>query len=203
MRWPTQVLLAGCLLVLPAPPAAAQSPIQVQQKTIQELLDLQAAGMPDDILIGLFESNGTVFSLSADDLIYLRWYGLSDRVLLAMLNTRRPEPQPVVQPAPSDVQATDVRRDPVVVQVEQQVNQTVEVQADRTPRPRVVHVPVVVPVPVPRVEPRPEPEPVYWGFGGKRRPDSWDPAPKRGDVKPGTPKTGPGGRTGGGGGGGR
>jgi hypothetical protein len=34
------------------------------------------------------------------------------------------------------------------------------------------------PVVTPR--PRPEPEsPVYWGFGGKRRPDAWDPPPDR------------------------
>jgi len=201
MRWPTQVLLAGCLLALAAPPAAAQSSLQAQQETIQELLDLKAAGMPDDILIGLFESHGTVFSLTADDLIYLRWYGLSDRVLLAMLNTRRPSPPSPVEPVPPVAQTDDVRRDPVVVHVEQQVTQTVEVQPERSSRAYVVHVPVAVPVAVPRVESRPDPTPVYWGFGGKRRPDSWDPTPKRGDPKPGAPKTGPGGRTGGGGGG--
>jgi hypothetical protein len=27
------------------------------------------------------------------------------------------------------------------------------------------------------VTPRKPAEPVYWGWGGKRRPDSWDPSP--------------------------
>jgi hypothetical protein len=34
----------------------------------------------------------------------------------------------------------------------------------------------------PAARPVRAPEPVYWGWGGKRRPDSWDPA--RGEVKP-------------------
>jgi hypothetical protein len=34
-------------------------------------------------------------------------------------------------------------------------------------------------------EPRKAPEPEYWGFGGKLRPDAWDPAPSPREKKTG------------------
>jgi hypothetical protein len=71
---------------------------------------------------------------------------------------------------------------------------------------RVREVPVAVPVYVPvtttrprvrdreeldRLEPRPEPkrqEPVYWGFGGKLRPDAWKPSEPAKSSEPDKPR---------------
>jgi hypothetical protein len=57
--------------------------------TIRELLQLKAAGVSDDVLIALIESDGSVFRLTAEDIIDLRRQGLSERVILAMLATAR------------------------------------------------------------------------------------------------------------------
>jgi hypothetical protein len=170
MRPILSVLLASALMLALPGPAQAQT-------SIRDLVGLQAAGFSDDLLIATFRSDGTVYYLTADDLIYLRQQGISERVLLAMLATRdnampaRPAVPvaPPVEPAPA---MNFPEPEPVVVNVTQQVEQRVEV-----PSPQVVHVPVVVPVPT-RVDTRPRkaPEPVYWGFGGQRRPGTWGPS---------------------------
>jgi hypothetical protein len=50
-----------------------------------------------------------------------------------------------------------------------------------------VAVPVYVPVParghVETPDPPKAPEPVYWGFGGKLRPDAWKPAEPKAPPK--------------------
>ncbi len=69
--------------------------------TIQDLIKLKAAGLSDDILIALIESDGSVFHLKADDVIAIRKEGLSEKVIMAMLATaikKAPAP-PVTRPA--------------------------------------------------------------------------------------------------------
>ena len=186
MRPMLSLILASALML--AIPGSAQA-----QTSMRDLLGLQAAGFSDDLLIATFRSDGTVYYLTADDLIFLRQQGLSERVLLAMLATRDnamparpavPASPPIAEPEPSTDQPDPA---PVVLNVTQEVTQDVE---QRVEAPRVVHVPVVVPVPT-RVDTRPRkaPEPVYWGFGGQRRPDTWGPSrtPSRsgGGGKPG------------------
>jgi hypothetical protein len=193
-------LMAVIVMVVPASSARAQYPVAAPETTIQDLLGLQAAGMTDDILIGLIQSSGTVFTLTADDLIYLRQQGLTERVLLAMLNTRR-LPPPAVVPQQVAVPLTQARPEPVVVNVDQDVRQSVTVERESEPRRvRTQVVPVAVPVPVRgrRTAPRVEAKPVYWGFGGQRRPDSWDPPPTRARTPTPEKKTVPKGRGGGG-----
>jgi hypothetical protein len=181
-------VMAAAVLALPRPAAADES------VTANDLVKLAAAGLGDDILVALIESHDTVFKLSAADILALRERGLSQKVILAMLQTasktkaapaaatpaERPDLPPValvpVEPTPP--------QPPVVVNVTQQVEQHVE-----APRPgysQVVQVPVAVAVPV-YVRPQHpvrKPEPVYWGFGGQRRPDTWrDPRPNGGKDK--------------------
>lgn len=160
MRLPLNLALTALLVAVPAQASA--------QTSINDLLGLKAAGFSDAILIALIQTDGSSYVLSSDELIFLRHQGLSERLMLAMLATR--QPKPAVAP---------VQAEPVVVHVDQTVTQTVEqrVEAPRE-RTRVVHVPVVVPVVVP-TQPvlRQQVEPVYWGFGGKARPGSWDPPP--------------------------
>jgi hypothetical protein len=39
----------------------------------------------------------------------------------------------------------------------------------------------------PAVRPEPQAAPVYWGFGGKRRPDAWAPRPADAGTRPDPP----------------
>ena len=163
----TSVVLFFALGLTPGTASAATTPDQ--------LVALSRAGLDDDILIALIETDGSTFHLTVDDIIDLHRQGLSSRVIRAMIETARvPNPAPVVPPPESQQsysQPPPVRAEPAAqapVTVTQVVTQTVEAPVVHQP------VPVLVPVFVPRQEkPRPA-EPVYWGWGGKRRPDSWD-----------------------------
>lgn len=169
MRLPLSLALAALLAVVPVPASA--------QTSINDLVGLKAAGFSDDILIALIQTDGSVYTLSSDDLIFLRYQGVSERLMLAMLATRQPKPA-----------AAPVQTEPVVVHVDQQVTQHVEQRVEAPPeRTRIVHVPVAIPVVVPArvVAPRLA-EPVYWGFGGKLRTGSWEPSPS-GSVPPKKP----------------
>jgi hypothetical protein len=190
MRRSLPLVLAAALAF--APSAAAASNV-----TADDLVKLSAAGLNDDVLVALIESDGAVFKLSADDILALRERGLSQQVILAMLRTatrpapgaatattaprdQRPAsvPPPVATTATSEVVTVDpppAPPPPVVVNVTQQVDQRVEQPRPREPdyltRPLYVTYPVPIHV-APGVPTRPAP-PVYWGFGGQRRPDTW------------------------------
>jgi hypothetical protein len=155
--------------------------------TVRDLVMLTQAGLSDEVLVALIESDGSKFELTADDILDLRRQGLSEQVIVAMLRAGRvarpapardglpPPPLEVLQPAEQrEPHTATAAPAPVVVNVTQQVEQRVETARQRV---ETIYVPVAVPVvthPIPR---RPPPEPVYWGWGGKRRPDTWDPAP--------------------------
>jgi hypothetical protein len=154
--------------------------------TIRDLVALSKEGVSDAVLIALIETDGSRFKMSPDDIRSVRAQGLSDAVIVAMIRTR-PASAPLRDgaaesfdqaPAAEPVAAPPQAPAPVVIQappvnVTQTVTQKVEVPREHT---RVEQVPVYVPVYVgaPRrpVEQKKE-EPVYWGWGGKRRPDAW------------------------------
>jgi len=180
---PVPILAVSLLLGVAVRPAAAV--------TVDELVNLKANGLGDDILVALVETDGSVFHLSAADIIAVKKLGLSDTVILAMIRTAQPPlpavpddvmPTPTITPAPvtSAAPASQPAFEPVVV--------------PPAPAPVIVHVPVpvavpvAIPVAVPVVIPvkAQEPAPVYWGWGGQRRPDSWVPAS---EVKPANPKS--------------
>jgi hypothetical protein len=155
--------------------------------TIRDLVALSKEGVSDAVLIALIETDGSRFQITADDVRSVRAQGLSDAVIVAMIRTRPilppkepaavpaapapvPPPEPIAPPAPPQ---------PVIVQappvnVTQTVTQRVEVPYERPRQVEQVpvYVPVYVPVPTRPVEVKKE-EPVYWGWGGKRRPDAW------------------------------
>jgi hypothetical protein len=154
--------------------------------SIEDLIKLKAnktAPVSDDVLIALIESDGSVFHLTADDIVPLKQKGLSERVIIAMLLTaKRARPAVDVVEPPLVDQRESVQPGPgiavvppVAVNVTQSNVQTVEQPRPRYER-RTEYVPVYVPVAVPVVR-QPPPQPVYWGFGGQRRPDTWAPAP--------------------------
>jgi hypothetical protein len=183
-------LAAIVLVSSPVTAAPRSAAVSGQQRSIEEhvtvndLVKLAGAGLNDDVLVALIESHDTIFSLTAGDILALRERGLSQKVILAMLQTaakakaaRAAEQLAIpagpdtsrIDPAPADVAPP---APPVVVNVTQQVEQHVE--SPRSPDySRVVTVPVAVPIHVRPPHPVKEPEPVYWGFGGQRRPGTW------------------------------
>jgi hypothetical protein len=183
--------LAVLLLVaLPLLPGRADA------LTLKEIVELHRSGLSDDVLVALIDVNRIIYSLDAGTMKDLKTDGLSDRVLIAIINSGRQHlPQAAAAAAPA-TESVPVAA-PQVVVIEHPVP---------APAAQIIvqHVPVYVPVPITsgrsrsaRVEPvatppspyyvgqvrppepRQAPEPVYWGFGGKLRPDAWQPAGKK------------------------
>lgn len=166
---PALRLLFVCLLAL-----GVASTRVAAATTADQLIALQRAGLDDDILIALIQTDGSIFHLSAEDILDLHRQGLSNKVIRAMQETAKVETAPTETAQAEQRQA--VRSEaPGVVNVYQTVTQRVETRPDY-PVP-VYTIPVAVPVYISRpVVPRAA-APVYWGWGGQRRPDSWDDRP--------------------------
>jgi hypothetical protein len=175
-------VLAFLLSVVPLSTVNAQIPLSVK-----DIVDLTKAGLGEEVLLALIEVHRPVFPIDAETVKMLKDAGVRQNVIVAMVKSGReyipvapaPEPQPVTTAAPP----------PVVV-----IDHADRVQPERV---REVAVPVAVPVYVPvRVRPRHDDdrpptrvvEPVYWGFGGKRRPDTWDPDPVKKPSRPFEPQ---------------
>lgn len=152
--------------------------------TLSDLIGLSKQGLSDELLIALVEADKSVFHLNAADVRLLKHQGLSDRLLIHLLKTPslRQEVQPVLV-------AADARPAPAAHPAPERIVIVNRVET--------VPVPVYVPVITPsrhhdrdddrdhdgRVDDddrrRRRAEPVYWGYGGKLRPDAWQPAGTR------------------------
>ena len=98
VTWLRRILLAGVLL--------AAIPAHARSATIEDVIKLSRAGVRDAVIIGLIQTDGSHFVLTADDLVMLQEAGVSDDVLLAMLETGRPEPpSPISGSAAEDATA--------------------------------------------------------------------------------------------------
>jgi hypothetical protein len=142
----------------------------------------------------LIEVDRSIFPIDAATIKELKSSGVSERVILAMVRSGRevtpleqPPAQPVDPPDPPQPQvividhhdAPEVREVPVAVPVYIPVatrsvhSRAYDAGSDGIPissdRWIAEHMPAQAPVK--RVEP------VYWGFGGKLRPDAWKPEP--------------------------
>ena len=167
--------------------------------TIRDIIELTKAGLSDQVLLALIEVDRGVFAIDSATVKQLKDVGVSEAVIVALIRSgrtpRAPEPQPVVEPAPT--YQPPVRPEPEVIVIDHH----------DAPAPAPVMVPYPVAVPVYLTGPGrqfsrqntvtttlqtdqglvkarlPVPanclkaEPVYWGFGGKLRPDSWQPPP--------------------------
>jgi len=168
--------------------------------TIRDLIELSRAGLGDEVLIALIEVDGGVFAIDTATLKRLKAAGVGERVIVALVRSGRDVP--VDPPAPVAEEH----------QPESPVPQVVVVDHHDHPVERVREVPVAVPGYVPvftrsrhrqvdntyepstfvpfqsgppltrLVEPR-KAEPVYWGWGGKLRPDAWQPDDKQQDRR--------------------
>jgi hypothetical protein len=153
--------------------------VAAQSLTVRDIVELSRAGLGEEALLALIEVNRPVFPVDAETLKSLKDAGVAPSVIVAMIKSGRtpplPLPEPLVLPPPP--------APPQVVVIEHEHYEE--------PRVREVAVPVPVYVPV-RVRSRSDgdhhslsrsavvrpplkPEPVYWGWGGKLRPDAWKP----------------------------
>ena len=164
-------IVIAALLLSPAVAVA-------QSLTVRDVVELSKAGLGAEAILALIEVNRPVFSLDVDTLKGLKDAGVQPAVILAMIKSGRtapPEPTlPLPQPLPSEVPAPPA---PQVVVIDHHQDE---------PRVREIAVPVPVYVPVRarfrgdrdfdhRVPSHKPAEPVYWGWGGKLRPDAWKP----------------------------
>jgi hypothetical protein len=160
--------------------------------TLTEIMELSRAGLSDDVLLALIEVDQRVFAIDPATLKTLKDAGVSPRVIVAIVKSGRtpqPQPEPVADvevPDPPDPQVVVVDR-PVVREVQVAVPVPVYVAVGGRSRSRHRDQSYVVPpspfVPFgntvdvrPPERPR-RAEPVYWGWGGKLRPDAWQPDP--------------------------
>jgi hypothetical protein len=162
--------------------------------TLREIVELTRAGLGDDILLALIEVDQRVFAIDPDTLKALKDAGVSTRVIVAIVKSGRtpaPPAEPMVEmvaPEPPPPQVVVVDR-PVVHEVAVPFPVYVAVGSRSRVRhrqpPSVAPQTPLAPYEIPTVTPpRPErhkypthAEPVYWGWGGKLRPDAWQPAP--------------------------
>lgn len=160
--------------------------------TVRDVIDLSRAGVGEDILLALVEVDGGVYAIDNKTLIAMKEAGVPPKVIVAMVKSGRERPVPEALPeVPPDEAAPPPAPQVVVI--------------DHQPPVREVLVPVPVYVPVvptrhasypggaihrrhvestyvpfqtgppPREPQTPTSPPVYWGFGGKLRPDAWKP----------------------------
>jgi hypothetical protein len=196
----------------------AASPAVAQTLTTKDILDLTKAGLSQEALIALIEVHRSVFPVDRDTLMTLKGQGVNDNVIVAMIRSGRDSVAPPLPPPPAPTPSVIVDRGdgtPELIIKDRAPEQTRVVVVEDRDEPRddrrsrveerVREVPVAVPVYVPvtttrprvrdredieRLDARPvrKHEPVYWGFGGKLRPDAWKPAEKEKPSEPETPK---------------
>lgn len=156
------------------------APARADAVTIRDLIELSHAGLSDQILIALINVDHTVFTLDAATLKQLKQAGVSDAVILAMIatapQTQEPDPQPQLPPPTADVPPPSPVYVPVPVPVAVPVfapatrhRQEFVKETVRTDDGGEANVKVPLPPNCTKAEP------VYWGFGGKLRPNSWAP----------------------------
>ena len=190
-----RVALAAAVLLL----AAAAAPAEAL--TIRDVIELTKAGVSEEVLLALIDVDGGVYASDTETLKALKAAGVSERVMVALVRSGRERqlPEPAAPPpAPPDEAQAPAPQVVVIEHHEPQVQQVVVpvpvyVPVYTTPSRRhrdpyatqrvrtgdfapSNYVPFQPAPPVIRQQVEPAP-PVYWGFGGKRRPDAWAPSP--------------------------
>jgi hypothetical protein len=174
-------------------------PLTASAVTVRDVVELTRAGVGEEVLLALIEVDRSIFPIDAATIKELKSSGVSERVILAMVRSGREVAAAVEQPVPVPVDPPEAPRPQVVVIDHHDAPEIREVP---------VAVPVYIPVAtratysrthdgasngipissdrwiaehMPAQGPAKPAEPVYWGFGGKLRPDAWKPAPDPSD----------------------
>ena len=168
----------------------ALAAVRAEAVTVRDLIELTKAGLSDQVLLALIEVDRGVFTIDTPTVKQLKDAGVSDLVMVALIRSGRtphspapesapPAPQPEVividhhdppSPAPSPIAVPYPVAVPVYVGVPTRRYPDGDTMTTTFPT-EVGQVKARVPVPANCVKA----EPVYWGFGGKLRPDSWQP----------------------------
>jgi hypothetical protein len=173
------------LIILAA--VAAFSPARAYALTVRDVVELSRAGLGEETLLALIEVDPSVFPIDTATLKSLKAAGVSERVIVAMVRSARSAP--AVSGALPDAEPAPQLPPPQVIVVDH-----------HDAAPQIREVPVAVPVYIPIVRTRDgdrirdrddgdargpnadrsrthakDREPVYWGWGGKLRPDAWQP----------------------------
>lgn len=186
-------MVIALLLILPLVPASAEA------VSIRDIIELTKAGLGDNVLLALIEVDGGVFNIDTETLTKLKAAGVSEPVIVALVRSgRTPPPQePVPVTAPEGQPdypppQPEVREVMVPVPYAVPVTVPVFVAVDRVhrrgiaaDRALIIQQPTIG-NPFPSTQFRvggpkltdtpPQPKaakPVYWGSGGKLRPDAW------------------------------
>jgi len=170
-----------------------------QAVTLKDIVDLSKAGLGDEVLLALIDVDGGVFDVDPVTLKSLKAAGVSERVIVALVRSGRERPTAPTEPA-TLAEVVSQQTAPEVVYVDRPSPTVVREVA--VPYPIYVSVPVgargrhegrapvgihldpsltapetihgrphnLTDVPAPSTK-----EPVYWGNGGKLRPDAWKP----------------------------
>lgn len=172
-------LIILSLLAIPCSAGAQQA--REHLLSVRDVIELTKAGIGEEALVALIEVNRRVFPVDVDTLKTLKDAGVAPSVIVAMIKSGRTAPATAPPLTPMDLTAA-----PVPQALPAQAATPVVVVEHHHEQPVVREVPVAVPVfvtvPVRRIDrhhaPRPPKhiEPVYWGWGGKLRPDAWQPA---------------------------
>ena len=171
--------------------ALTLAPGRAEAVSSRDIIDLARAGLGEAVLLALVEVDGGVFTIDKATLAELKAAGVSERVIEAMIRSGRQQPamalksDPEPTPAPPPPQVIVVETQPSVVQ---QIAVPVPVYVPFVTSTRVRHhsshqnleafrgFGFGLPSPLVQAPPQPKrAEPVYWGWGGKLRPDAWKP----------------------------
>jgi hypothetical protein len=162
--------------------------------TLTEIKQLTKAGVDEEVLLALIEVDQRVFSIDPETITELKAAGVSARVIVAIVKSGRtpqPQPEPVAEVAPPEppapqvvvVERPVVHEVPVAVPVPVYVAVGSHARGRHGDRAQTPYRPSLTLPPAPPLVERPEPrkraEPVYWGWGGKLRPDAWQPTPNK------------------------
>ena len=84
--------------------ARAQTPPANLSPALLDVVKLAQNHLSDDIIIAQIKNSGTIYSLSADDILYLNSQGVSQNVIAALQQTRLAAPAMPSFPAPAPAQ---------------------------------------------------------------------------------------------------
>ena len=94
------VVMAGLFLTAGTICRAQTAPANLSPD-LQEIVKFAQAHMSDDVILAYIKNSGKSYSLSGDDMLYLKGQGVSDAVMSALLATKGSTPAPAPAPAPA------------------------------------------------------------------------------------------------------
>lgn len=86
--------------------------VQAGDLTLRDLVELHRAGLGDEVLVAVIEADGGPFTLSYADIMDLKSEGLNQRVIAALIRTKRPATELLYAP-PTEIHQTQVVHVPV------------------------------------------------------------------------------------------